>query len=80
MEFMYLIFTRMPGESYCRQLMSLLSYPYVSILHERSGPRSVSDFCQAVFDRFDFGQAVLSYFFLLGRLIYFLFNSLPSLC
>ena len=23
-EFMYLVFTRMPGESYCRQLKSLL--------------------------------------------------------
>ena len=25
-EFMYLVFTRMPGESYCRQLRSLLLY------------------------------------------------------
>ena len=25
-EFMYLVFTRMPGESYCRRLWSLLLY------------------------------------------------------
>ena len=45
----------MPGESYCRQLRSLLLYlcdvfralinSLVLVLHERSGPRSVSDFC-----------------------------------
>ena len=53
-EFMYLVFTRMPDESYRRQLRSLLLYlcyviralinSLVLILHERSGPRSVSDF------------------------------------
>ena len=51
---MYLVFTRMPGESYRRRLGSLLLYlchvfralnklACVLILHERSGPRSVSD-------------------------------------
>ena len=56
MEFMYLVFTHMPGESYRRRLRSLLLYSCyvfralinslvsVLILHERSGPRSVSDF------------------------------------
>ena len=53
-EFMYLVFTRMPGDSYRRRLRSLLfvfvlrissadQLPGVSILHERSGPRSVSE-------------------------------------
>ena len=49
---MYLVYTRMPGESYRKRLMSFMSYLcYVFralinslILHERSGPRSVSDF------------------------------------
>ena len=52
---MDLVFTRMPGESYCRPLRSLLlclcdvfraliiSLPPVLILHDRFGPRSVSD-------------------------------------
>ena len=48
---MYLVFTRMPGESYRRQLRSSLLYlcylfraliDPVLILHERCGPRSVS--------------------------------------
>ena len=50
-EFMYLVFTGVPGESYRRRLGSLLlCYEFralisslVLILHERSGPRSVSD-------------------------------------
>ena len=52
-EFMYLVFTCMPGESYRRRLRSLslhLCYLFralinslcVVILHERSWPRSVS--------------------------------------
>ena len=49
---MYLVFTRMPGESYRGRLGSLSLYllriasanylPCVLIAHERSGPRSVS--------------------------------------
>ena len=50
---MYLVIIRMPGESYCRRLSSLLLYLCyvfrvlitslcVLILHERSGLRSVS--------------------------------------
>ena len=50
---MYFALTCMPGESYCRRLRSLLLYLYykfralinslcVLILHQRSGPRSVS--------------------------------------
>ena len=53
-EFMYLVFTGVPGESYRRRLGSLLlCYVFralinslVLILHERSGPRSVSDLHQ----------------------------------
>ena len=48
-EFVYLVFICMPGESYRRRLGSLLLHLYyvfraltVLILHERSGPRSVS--------------------------------------
>ena len=53
---MYLVFTRMPGESDPVRLRSLLPYmddvfralinSCVLILHERSGPPSVSDFCR----------------------------------
>ena len=60
-EFMYLVFTRMPSESYRRQLRSLLLYlcyvfgalinSLVLILHERSGPRSVSDLFQILTDK-----------------------------
>ena len=53
-EFMYLAFTRMPGEDYRRRLRSLLcclcdvfralKFSCVWILHERSWPRSDSDY------------------------------------
>ena len=49
MELMYLVFTRMPGETYRRRLGSLLYLCYVfpalitPLCVERSGPRSVSD-------------------------------------
>ena len=56
-EFMYLALTRQSGESYRTRLRSLLLYlcevfptlinfSCVVILHERSGPRSVSDPCR----------------------------------
>ena len=58
-EFMYFVFTRMPGESYRRRFRSLLLYLcYVfralinslkkeeNNLKKRSGPRSVSDLVQ----------------------------------
>ena len=50
---MYLVFTRTPAESHRMRFRSLLLYfcyvfrvlinSFVLILHERSGPRSVSD-------------------------------------
>ena len=53
MEFMYLVFTRMPGDSYHMRLRSLLwclchvfktpINSLVLILHEFSGPGSISD-------------------------------------
>jgi len=53
-EFRYVVFTRMPGESFCRRLTLLLllfgwrlssgnQLPCVFILPEYSGPRSVLD-------------------------------------
>ena len=52
MEFMYLVFTRMPGESYRRAthvfvfvfVLCISRANCVLILHERSGPRPLSDF------------------------------------
>ena len=52
-EFMYLVFTRMPGDSYrmrlrsllwclCHVFKTLINSP-VLIVHELSGPRSISD-------------------------------------
>ena len=45
------VFTRMPAESLClREVLQVLINSLVLILHERSGPRSVSDFSVYLMD------------------------------